>query len=252
MKRRTAERILDRPAAAGSDPVARLLTAAAGPAAPAELSHERVALEQFRSRPLTQVSPTRRPSMLKITVAKLLAAKLLTTAVAATAATGGVVLAAATGNLPDSLQQAAHTAVNAPAVHHGKPASKPSRGTETEPSGSADARPSSSAAPAPSLTGLCTAYQAGATANHGKALANFAFTALVTAAGGTDQVGSYCLTLIGAPASHPAAPSTHPTGAPSSHPAAAPTHPTGAPSTHPTGAPSTHPTGAPSTHPTGH
>src|SRR5712692_8914373 len=108
---------------------------------------------------------------------------LLATAVA-TAATGGVALAAATNTLPEPVQGAAHNVFNAPAPrHHGKPNDVPGRGNQP------GAKPSGApGTPSPSLRGLCTAFQAGATSNHGKALTNPAFTALVTAAGGTDKL----------------------------------------------------------------
>jgi len=180
--------------------------------------------------------------MLKTTVAKLLAAKLLTATAVATAATGGVAFAAATNSLPEPVQGAAHNVFNAPAPrHHGKPNHLPGRGNEP----GAKSSDAPNGTPSPSLRGLCTAFQAGATSNDGKALTNPAFTALVTAAGGTDKLAAYCTTLIGAP-------STHPTGKPSTHPSGAPsTHPTGKPTTpgHPSGQPTSEPSGPPSTHP---
>ena len=178
--------------------------------------------------------------MLKTTVAKLLTAKLLAGAAVATAATGGVALAAATNTLPDRVQGAAHDVVNAPAPDgHGKPNQLP--GPPNKPTAKSSTTPV--ATPTPSLRGLCTAYRAGATSNHGKALDNPAFGALVAAAGGTDKVAAYCTTLIGTP-------KTHPTGKPSPSPTRKPTSlPTGPRDSHPTGKPTTVPSGPPSTHP---
>ena len=104
------------------------------------------------------------------------------------------------------------------------------------------------ATPSPSLRGLCTAYQAGATANNGKALSNPAFSSLVAAAGGKDEVAAYCTKLVGAPPTHPAGkPSSVPSGKPTAVPSVAPTaHPTGKPTALPT---TGHPTGSPTTHP---
>ncbi|HTI26571.1 MAG TPA: PT domain-containing protein [Kutzneria sp.] len=100
----------------------------------------------------------------------------------------------------------------------------------------------SSADPSPSLVGLCHAYTAGAGADHGKALENPTFSALITTAGGKDEVDAYCTTLLAAsPAesAHPGQPSDHPSGAPTGHPTGDPTdHPTGRPSQQPTVRPS--------------
>ena len=78
--------------------------------------------------------------------------------------------------------------------------------------------------------GLCRAYEAGNKADHGRALQSPAFTALVTAAGGADNVATYCATVPHGPSGHPTHPSkptqaAHPThpGKPSE--AASPTHP---------------------------
>src|SRR5712692_3418419 len=93
---------------------------------------------------------------------------LLATAVA-TAATGGVALAAATNTLPDPVQGAAHNVFYAPAPrHHGKPNPLPGQGNKP----GAKSSDAPTGTPSPSLRGLCTAYQAGATSNDGKALTN--------------------------------------------------------------------------------
>ncbi len=52
-----------------------------------------------------------------------------------------------------------------------------------------------SAAPEPSLVGLCHAFPAVAN-SHGRALDNPAFTTLITAAGGADNVAAYCQVLL--------------------------------------------------------
>jgi hypothetical protein len=95
--------------------------------------------------------------------------------------------------------------------------------------------------PSPSLVGLCTAYQADVADSPGKALDNPAFTALITAAGGKDNVIAYCTAIL---------PGPHPSGTPSYPTTSTASHPTEPPSTHP-GA-STHPTGPPSTPPAHH
>jgi hypothetical protein len=200
--------------------------------------------------------------MLKPAIAQLIATKFLATAAVAAAATGGVALAAATGNLPGPLQGAAHAGFGAPDSHPSQadatdePSDSTSDPTDTDaPTEAGDSTKSSvpTTTPSPSLRGLCRAYQAGAASTPGKVLSNPAFSVLVVAAGEADSVDAYCATLIGPPRTHPTgAQATHPTGPPATHPTGAPaTHPTGAPATHPTGAPATHPTGAPATHLTG-
>ncbi len=179
--------------------------------------------------------------MLKTTVAKLLSAKLVAAAAVATAATGGVALAAATNTLPDQAQSVAHDILNAPSPDaHGKPSQAPSEAGKPE----ATSSHAPKGTPSPSLRGLCTAYQAGVADSHGKAMDSPAFSALVTAAGGTDNVADYCTKLIGAPSTHPSGePTSHPTGSPTSHPSGKPTAvPTDSrPTSVPSGSSSTHP-----------
>jgi hypothetical protein len=150
-------------------------------------------------------------------------------AVAAVGA-GGVALAASTGALPN------------PLTSHPSPASSVAR-AHASAKPSASERGPGNADPSPALVGLCRAYTAGAGSEHGKALENPAFNALITAAGGKDKVDGYCTRLLAASpsASHPGGKGNddHPSGAPSDHPTGAPTdHPTD----HPTGRPSPHPT----------
>ncbi|HEY3530213.1 MAG TPA: hypothetical protein VGK78_13795 [Nocardioides sp.] len=82
------------------------------------------------------------------------------------------------------------------------------------------------------LGGLCRAYASGNKTEKGKALESPAFVALVTAAGGANNVATFCSTVTTGPSgTHPTHPG-HPTQAASpSHPAqptrpAHPTHPT--------------------------
>jgi hypothetical protein len=233
-----AERLLDT-GIGGPEALEALLAAAAPSPASGELAGEHAALTQFRAGHLATVPSRRRTALFKSVLANLAAAKVALAATAAAAATGGIALAASTGNLPGTSQGAAHAhqpapvAVSESAEHGAAPAGE----TESaEPSASEAARPSTT--PSPSLNGLCKAFQAGATDNPGKALDNPAFSVLVAKAGGKDQVADFCVTRVGPAPTHPAgAPTTHPTGRPASHPGAHPTHPTGAPATHPSGAP---------------
>ena len=146
-------------------------------------------------------------------VAKLLTLKAAAVAVAAVSA-GGVALAASTGVLPNPLNQ-----------------------TPENPGHSVNAPADSNGTPSPSLVGLCTAYLAGAGEDHGKALENPAFGALITAAGGTENVDSYCDDLgVTAPGADRGSggPTDHPSGkpsdvGPSQLPTGPPSHPTGPP-----------------------
>jgi hypothetical protein len=242
MSRAEAERLLDS-GAGGPHGLSDLIAAAAPPVAPGELPGERAALANFRAAHLTPVSSRRRIPLLKTAFANLVAAKIAAATAVAAAAAGGVALAAATGNLPGPLQHAAHAAFNAPAAQPSHPAPSgsddPSEAAPSSPEAEASGRPSDAGTPSPSLTGLCKAFQAGATDNPGKALTNPAFSVLVATAGGKDNVAAYCVTLVGPAPTHPGgAPSTHPSSHRSSHP----THPAGAPRSHPAGPPSDLPT----------
>jgi hypothetical protein len=193
--------------------------------------------------------------MPRATVAKLLGAKLITATAVVAVATGGVALAAATNALPDQAQGVAHHLLNAPSPdQHSSAAQESRQATEAKEAVEAQqpgAKPSAAplATPSASLRGLCTAYQAGATSNDGKAISNPAFKTLVTAAGGADGVAAYCTKLAGAQGTHPTGQpsSDQPSGKPAAVPTAAPTpRPAGKPTALPT---TGHPTGSPTTHP---
>jgi hypothetical protein len=113
--------------------------------------------------------------MVRTTIGKLIGLRPVGMAAVAVFAGGG--LALASGSAPGT-----------PAEPH-----QPSHsGAASRPAGT----------PHPSLHGLCHAYQAGATNNHGKALHNPAFSALVKAAGGRTGLTSYCDGLVGPRAAH--------------------------------------------------
>jgi hypothetical protein len=203
------------------------LAAAAAPGQSHELAGGSQAMAAFRAAHLQPAAQQRRTSMIKTWVAKLLTVK--AAALLTVTAAGGMALAATTGALPNPL-----AGTPGPAHATGRPTTTPSH-----PGG----RPS--VMPSASLLGLCHAYTAGAGADHGKALTDPAFTDLVTAAGGTAKVTTFCATILASAsanaASHPAGPAdtTHPTGPPTSTPGNS--HPTGAPTEHPTGPPPSHP-----------
>jgi hypothetical protein len=213
------------------------LAAAAAPAYPAELAGRPLALAAFQAARLQPSPEQRRPSMTKNWLTKLLTAKVA--ALAAATVASGVAIAAGTGALPGPATDTPTKTPTAPApdtgrplgtMHAtGRPSTTPSHPT---PAGAASLPPTA-------LVGLCHAYLAGAGHAHGKALDSPAFTALITAAGGRDNVDGYCTALLATPAGSAA---THP---------GTPAKPTGAPTGHPTGPPATHPTGPPPS-PPGH
>lgn len=250
MTRADAERLL----ATGEGPAAlsALLAAAASPPTAAELQGSEQALAAFRSAHLAPV-PAARSSRMKSALSNLAALKVAGAAAIATAATGGIALAAASGALPFQAQQ--HVPAVAGHSADTTPAGVVPAGASADAGSSEAPRPSNIPAgtPSPSLSGLCHAYQAGAM-SHGNVANNPAFTALIRAAGGTDSVAAYCVTLIGPAPTHHGRPTDLPTHAPSrtaGPPAVLPTHPVvpvGPPTalpTHPT-APPSHPTGPPS------
>ena len=172
---------------------------------------------------------------------------------AAVAAAGAVgllstgVAFAASGHPPWS---GAHAAADASthAADHTQP-THPAH--PTHPTGGASEDAHSTGPDSHALGGLCRAYVSGNKTEHGQALASPAFTALVMAAGGADNVAAFCSTVPHGPTgAHPTQP-THPakpTQAASPTRPAHPTHPTEAPSsTHP--AQPSHPTQTGHTHP---
>lgn len=245
MTRADAERLL----ATGEGPagLSALLAAAASPPTAAELQGSEQALAAFRSAHLAPVRAAR-SSRMKSALGKVAALKVAGAAAIATAATGGIALAAASGALPFQAQQ------HVPSVTDHSAATTPAGAAPADSSADAGSsgapQPSNTPAgtPSPSLPGLCHAYQAGAM-SHGNVANNPAFTALIRAAGGTDNVAAYCVTLIGPAPTHHGKPTdlpTHaapPTGGP---PAVLPTHPVvpvGPPTSRPT-----HPTAPPTGH----
>ena len=177
--------------------------------------------------------------MLKSVAGRLLALKVLAVTAGAAAA-GGVAYAATTGDLPTGHGKSAlHANADSSAAPASDDDSSSAAGSSTgasapDSSSAADSSaPDSSAAPSPSLVGLCHAWQAHPQ-NDLKLSTNPAYSVLVQAAGGTDAVNGYCVTLLAsAHPTHPARPTQakNPTdGATPSVPVSTPAHPTGKPS----------------------
>jgi len=244
--RRTAEQLLDGAPAAGGHPLNALLAAVAAPARDSELAGEHAAVAAFRAARLTSAAQPRRPLL-----AKLLSAKLAAVVAVLAVAIGGVATAAVIGYLPGPLGGNSHVAppsrTSDPTTSAAIPplTTHPTTTTTTAENGDNNAAGASSGTPSPSMTGLCKAFTAGAGSDHGKALDNPAFSALITAAGGRDNVDAYCADLlVGQQKKSSATPPTTTTkekdhggqghGPPSTHPEpGGPDHPTGPPTTHP-------------------
>ena len=197
----TLERLLDGQLDPGSVPpgygrLARLLAAAAAPAAPHELGGEQLARASFaaamRSHPPI-LSPRRTAVARKAFTMKAAAAALV-----AVLSLGGIA-AAATGLLPDQAspvaeKAAASTAAGAAAHGLGQAAAASLAGTAQSGSTAGQGR---EAAVGPDATGaaragLCRAWESGQGADSGRRMDAVAFQALVDAAGGADQVAAYC------------------------------------------------------------
>ncbi|WFE39430.1 hypothetical protein [Micromonospora sp. WMMD998] len=149
--------------------------------------------------------------------AGLLGAKLAVATLAATL-TGGVALAAVTGNLPGGI------GVDAPPATPGTSAAPTTGTTPTtvpmptaattrtaHPSHPAGTGPTATAADPSAPAGLCVAYRAVAEGERGRALDAPAFAGLVAAAGGRDRVPGYCAGLLAG--AGPPAPAGPPSGA---------------------------------------
>lgn len=216
LNRRSVDQILDR---AGPDdhPVGALLAAARQVDSAREVTGERLAVAQFTAGAhLAHIPEQRGVPLMKRVVRNAMAAPVLTIALAGTAfAGGGVALAASQGVLhvpftghdnrsdeapeaPASTNPGLETSLDAPV------------GSPSESSQPAEIR---TASPSPSLDGLCRAYQTGVLKDD---TSSPAFAALLQAAGGADNLTSYCVDRVGEPNVPPTRPATpaKPTQAP--------------------------------------
>lgn len=245
LDRRAAERLLGGARADVPDALAGLLAAAAAPPRDDELAGEQAAATAFRlpadhgtlPRPRSSwmIRPalaTSRPMRMAVAVTAICVAS----GVAAVAATGHLAMPGGGSPVPASSPTSASATNNptttiGPTSVRGVPATE--RGATERGATQTDG------GPAPSLTGLCHAYLAGAGAEHGKAVQNPAFTALVTAAGGSSHVDAFCTGLLARPQNGPtkatgsAKASTTRGKSAAAHKAKA-GHTTGSPVTHPT------------------
>ncbi|MET8910675.1 hypothetical protein [Micromonospora sp. NPDC004551] len=196
MDQETVERLLVGPVTDeldGPQALVRFLAAVRADPHPQELSGEGAAVQAFRRARAGDAVPvpvSRPPRRLH---AGLLGAKLALAAVLA-AATGGVALAAVTGNLPGPLGGGGGAPLTpSPGAGTGGPAT-PTAGPShpATPSAAPTDRPGSPSG----IAGLCTAYRAKKNADRGHALEAPPFAALVAAAGGPEKVPGYCDALL--------------------------------------------------------
>jgi hypothetical protein len=212
--------MLDGAPAAGGHPLNDLLAVAAAPARDSELVGEHAAVTAFRAARLATADQSQRSSP-----AKLFSARLAAVVAVLAVAVGGVATAAATGHLPGPL--GGNSPVTPAPSSHPTTSAAPSSTSHPTTTDRHDDRGAAPApdSPSPSMTGLCNAFTTGS--EHGKALDNPAFTALITTAGGRDRVDAYCAELLGGQRGK--GPATPPTtkendhgaqgkGPPSSHP----------------------------------
>jgi hypothetical protein len=134
-------------------------------------------------------------------MARALTVKILAAVTATTA--GGMALAASTGMLPNPLGRLAPpVSANPSAAHPTAMRSHQTLDDEASRADDAAQEAGDTGTPTPpssSLVGTCHAYLVADKADHGKALGNPAFTALIAAAGGDGKVGPFCQTLLAAP-----------------------------------------------------
>ncbi|MET7968284.1 hypothetical protein [Micromonospora sp. NPDC005305] len=230
MDQETAERLLVGTVAEAQDGprvLVRFLAAVRAAPRPHELVGEGAAVQAFRvarAGGAVPVAVSRPPRRLH---AGLLGAKLALAALLATA-TGGVALAAVTGNLPGPTRGGGGAGLTpSPGAGTGgpaTPAADPSRPSTPAPTPTPPPGPTDRSASPSALAGLCTAYRAKNGADRGRALEAPPFAALVAAAGGPDRVPGYCDGLLhgkdeasgGNPT--PPAPSADPTQPPGTGP----------------------------------
>jgi hypothetical protein len=187
--------------------VARLLAAAVAPPTPRELAGEAAVLAELRAvtrerRAAASVRPARH---------RRRRAGLAVVVVVGSLATGGV--AAATGHLPGPVREAARSVLGpagGPVATSSSPASAAASDTGTAgPGGTGSGGSASTAgrgprtgtaaagpAAVPALDGLCKAFQEGNGVDRGGKLDAVAFEALVSAAGGADEVAAFCEDLL--------------------------------------------------------
>ncbi|MFI5924377.1 hypothetical protein ACIA3K_00205 [Micromonospora sp. NPDC051543] len=208
----------------GTEPLARLLAAAAGPARPTEMAGEEAALSAFRAaRAVPTPAVARRPRRLRLTTG----AVAWIGALAATA-TAGVAFAAAGFETAPEPPPPAPSSAPPTASAHGTTGSVAPTGSTPPGRPSLSGSPSIGPSPNSQVHGLCQAWQAKKPEQREKALRTPAFERLVTAAGGIGAVEEYCQRLVPekkSPLPPTASPSEPPPPSPPAEPSARATPP---------------------------
>ncbi|SCE93404.1 hypothetical protein [Micromonospora marina] len=223
--RAESDRLLDAapvgtPPETDADPLTRLLSAAAAPAAPGEVAGEERALAAFRAAraaagtaPAAAAVAAPRPRR-RLRIAAALSG------LAATAVAGVAFAAVRLDHRPEPVGPPATTAGPTGPSGAGPAVTGPSRPAPSTPAGDASGAASppaptpsgtpSAAAPPPAppggdgrMAGHCRAYLAKPERQRDKALTKPGFADLVAAAGGPEQVEGYCRNLVGTPAEDP-------------------------------------------------
>ncbi|MBB5868116.1 hypothetical protein F4553_001495 [Allocatelliglobosispora scoriae] len=176
----------DRPS--GDDRLAELLRAAGAPGRPEEFTGEAAAMAAFRAArrgaSVVQVeAPPRRLAWRRLLTVKVVA-------LVAAVAVGGVAVAAGAGVLPNPLRPAPAASSPAPKPPHVPGSAAPTTTPSSTPGRGTPAKPAANA------VGLCTSYLRHPDRADGKAAKSPAFAGLVSAAGGSDRIESYCSDLL--------------------------------------------------------
>jgi hypothetical protein len=186
-----------------SDPLSRLLSAAAAPGRPEEIAGEAAAVMAFHGarRAAVPAAPvTHRPPRTGRSLVAIAAGIGLAVAAA------GIALAAGTGVLPNPWinVNAPDTGTPTTVVTGGSSTNGQSSSSSPSHSGEAGSTPAISPTPAPGsvedLVGLCNSYLNRSDKSPGKSLDSAAMSRLAAAAGGEDKIAAFCTELL---ATHP-------------------------------------------------
>ena len=145
--RALGQRLADEPVQPDGPNLARLLSAAAGPARPHELAGEQAVLDAYCRAGRSTATPVRPPAVPLVTLTRALAVKVA--AAAAVLSIGSAALAAQTGHLPSGAQQAAHDLFSS----WGVPAPAKDDPRHRDPPGPGDGQPDGASTPAPGPPG---------------------------------------------------------------------------------------------------
>lgn len=210
LTRRTASRWLDHPREHAGDPLGAVLSAAAAASRETDAAAEERAVAQFRSAaPLVPVVGALGAPLMTRLKKKIVAAPVAATGIAGLVLAGGVAVAASAGviDVPfDGHDNRSDKAPDAPSSTNpglDRTDGPTPGGPGASPTGGANPDGSPQGSPTPSLDGLCKAFQAGAYKDDKKSPA---FGALAAAAGGAENVATYCVDRIGERPSRPAKP----------------------------------------------